>query len=129
MQTASPDLAQLKAGMKAAWMTGDFGQIANFIAPEGEHFISRLNLKPGVTVLDIACGTGNTAIPAARAGAKVIGVDIATNLLEQARTRAAAAHSTLSSKKATPKSYPTPTVRSTSLSPCSARCLRRGPTG
>jgi SAM-dependent methyltransferase len=92
MQTASPDLAQLKAGMKAAWMAGDFGQIANLIAPEGEQFIARLNLKPGVTVLDIACGTGNTAIPAAKAGAKVVGVDIATNLLDQARTRAAAAH-------------------------------------
>src|SRR4029077_3493674 len=62
------------------------------LAPEGEKFISRLNLKPDVTVLDIACGTGNTAIPAAKAGAKVTGVDIATNLLEQARTRAAAEH-------------------------------------
>ena len=90
-QTASPDLAQLKAGLKATWMAGDFGRIANSIAPEGERFISRLNLKTGVTVLDVACGTGNTAIPAAKAGAKVTGVDIAPNLLEQARERAAAA--------------------------------------
>jgi SAM-dependent methyltransferase len=91
LQTALPDLAQLKAGMKAAWMAGDFGQIANFIAPEGEQFIARLNLKSGATVLDIACGTGNTAIPAGKVGTKVVGVDIATNLLEQARKRAAAA--------------------------------------
>jgi SAM-dependent methyltransferase len=91
MQTVSPDLVQLKAGLKATWMAGDFGQIASFIAPEGERFIEHLHLKPGVTALDIACGTGNTAIPAAKAGAKVTGVDIATNLLEQARTRAAAA--------------------------------------
>jgi ubiquinone/menaquinone biosynthesis C-methylase UbiE len=76
--------------MKAAWMAGDFGQIATFIAPEGEQFIARLSLKQGMQLLDIACGTGNTAIPAAKAGAKVVGVDIATNLLEQARTRAAA---------------------------------------
>ena len=108
LQTGTPDLAQLKAGMKAAWMAGDFGQIASFIAPEGEQFISRLNLKPGVTVLDIACGTGNTAIPAARAGAKVIGVDIATNLLEQARTRAAAAQLDIEFKEGDAEELPYP---------------------
>src|SRR5450755_1297560 len=108
LQTGTPDLAQLKAGMKAAWMAGDFGQIASFIAPEGEQFISRLNLKPGVTVLDIACGTGNTAIPAARAGAKVIGVDIATNLLEQARTRAAAAQLDIEFKEGDAEELPNP---------------------
>jgi SAM-dependent methyltransferase len=91
LQTAPPDLAQIKSGMKATWMAGDFGQIANFIAPEAEHFSARLNLKPGIQCLDVACGTGNIAIPAAKAGAQVTGVDIATNLLEQARTRAAAA--------------------------------------
>jgi len=49
-------------------------------------------LAPGQRILDVACGTGNTAIPAARAGAKVTGVDIAANLLQQARQRAAAEH-------------------------------------
>jgi SAM-dependent methyltransferase len=91
LQTAPPDLARLKAGMKAAWMAGDFGQIANFISGEAENFVARLEIKPGAQLLDIACGTGNSAIPAAKAGAKVTGVDIATNLLEQARTRATAA--------------------------------------
>jgi SAM-dependent methyltransferase len=90
MQNAPPDLAQLKSGMKAAWMAGDFGQIAKVVAGEAENFVARLDLKPGVRLLDVACGTGNSAIPAARAGAKVTGVDIATNLLEQARARAAA---------------------------------------
>jgi SAM-dependent methyltransferase len=92
MQTAAPDLAQLKSGMKAAWMAGDFGQIAGFISGEAEKFVARLNLNPGTNLLDVACGTGNSAIPAARAGATVTGVDIATNLLEQARKRAAAEH-------------------------------------
>ena len=92
MQTAAPDLAQLKSGMKAAWMAGDFGQIAPFISGEEEAFVTRLGLQPGIRVLDVACGTGNSAIPAARAGAKVTGVDIAANLLEQARKRAAAEH-------------------------------------
>jgi SAM-dependent methyltransferase len=90
MQTAAPDFAQLKSGMKAAWMAGDFGQIAGFVSGEEESFVARLDLKPGMVLLDVACGTGNSAIPAARAGAKVTGVDIATNLLEQARKRAAA---------------------------------------
>jgi len=91
MQALPPDLAQLKSGMKATWMAGDFGQIANFISGEAENFVARLEIRPGAHVLDVACGTGNTAIPEAKAGAKVTGVDIATNLLEQARKRATAA--------------------------------------
>jgi SAM-dependent methyltransferase len=89
MSTISVDLAKIKSGMKAVWMAGDFGQIANFSAPEAENFVARLELRPGIRLLDVACGTGNTAIPAAKAGATVTGVDIATNLLEQARKRAA----------------------------------------
>src|SRR5258708_19498843 len=92
MQTVLPDLAKLKSGMKAAWMAGDFGQIANYISGEAEKFVARLDLKPGTRLLDVACGTGNSAIPAAKAGAQVTGVDIATNLLEQAKKRAAAEH-------------------------------------
>jgi 2-polyprenyl-3-methyl-5-hydroxy-6-metoxy-1,4-benzoquinol methylase len=90
METVAPDFAQLKSGMKAAWMAGDFGQIATFVSGEEEDFVARLKFKPGTRLLDVACGTGNSAIPAARTGAKVTGVDIATNLLEQARKRAAA---------------------------------------
>jgi len=89
MQSASPDFAQLKSNMKASWMAGDFGQIANFTIKAAEEFITRTPIQAGVRVLDVACGTGNTAIPAARAGALVTGVDIAPNLLEQARSRAA----------------------------------------
>ena len=90
MQTATPDFAQLKSGMKASWMAGDFGQIANYTVPVAEEFVERIGIKPGSRVLDVACGTGNTALPAARTGASVTGVDIAPNLLEQARKRAAA---------------------------------------
>jgi ubiquinone/menaquinone biosynthesis C-methylase UbiE len=90
MQSASPDFAQLKSNLKASWMAGDFGQIANFTVKAAEEFIARTEISPGARVLDVACGTGNTAIPAARAGGLVTGVDIAPNLLEQARRRAAA---------------------------------------
>lgn len=90
MNASSPQFAQLKSAMKSTWMAGDFGEIAKYAAREGENFVARLQLKPGQRVLDVACGTGNTAIPAARSGTDVIGVDIATNLLEQARRRAGA---------------------------------------
>ena len=85
MQTAAPDITQLKSRMKETWMAGDFGQIANFTAPEAENFVGRLGIRPGWKVLGVACGTGNTAIPAAKAGASVTGVDIAPNSLEQAK--------------------------------------------
>src|SRR5438309_11089023 len=90
MQSASPDFAQLKSNLKASWMAGDTGQIANFTVKAAEEFIERTEISPGTRVLDVACGTGNTAIPAARAGGSITGVDIAPNLLAQARTRAAA---------------------------------------
>ena len=90
MSTIAPDLAKLKSGMKATWMAGDFGQIAAYSAAEAANFVARIGIRPGSKVLDIACGTGNAAMPAARTGAAVTGVDIATNLLEQARSRAAA---------------------------------------
>jgi ubiquinone/menaquinone biosynthesis C-methylase UbiE len=89
---APPDpatLERVKQGMQAAWSAGDFGQVAKYTAAEGELFISRLPIRAGMDVLDVACGTGNLAIPAARTGARVIGVDIAENLLVQARARAA----------------------------------------
>jgi SAM-dependent methyltransferase len=90
MQTELPNIAQLKSGMRATWMAGDFGQIANFTAQEANRFVGRLEIKSDSRVLDVACGSGNTAIPAAKAGAAVTGVDIAPNLLGQAKKRAAA---------------------------------------
>ncbi len=84
-------LAKVKQGMQNAWTAGDFGQIARFSAEEGANFIARLPIRAGLEVLDVACGTGNLAIPAARTGARITGVDIAENLLEQARQRADAA--------------------------------------
>ncbi|MDQ3258797.1 MAG: methyltransferase domain-containing protein [Acidobacteriota bacterium] len=88
MSTINPEMASLKTRLKAMWMTGDFGEVARHIETGAEDFIARLALKPGVSLLDVACGSGNLAIPAARLGAIVTGVDIATNLLEQARARA-----------------------------------------
>jgi SAM-dependent methyltransferase len=86
----APSIEQIKASLRATWMAGDFGVIARSNAGEGEAFVHRLPIAPGSCVLDVACGTGNLAIPLARLGAVVTGVDIAPNLLTQARERAAA---------------------------------------
>lgn len=88
MGTTAPDISALKTKMRESWMAGDFGVIARYAARDEEEFIARLKLARGTRVLDVACGTGNTAIPAARGGAKVIGVDIASNLIAQAWERA-----------------------------------------
>lgn len=70
---------------RLTWMTGDFARIAAGFAAGAEDFVQRLTLTPGERVLDVACGTGNLTIPAARFGAYVTGLDIAPNLLEVAR--------------------------------------------
>ena len=88
MTAMSPDIESLKARLKATWMAGDFGVIARMTERGAEEFITRLAIPRGARVLDVACGSGNLAIPAARGGARVTGVDIATNLLEEARERA-----------------------------------------
>lgn len=76
------------ARTKATWMAGDFGKIAKSYEAGAADFINRLRLQPHSQVLDVACGTGNLTIPAARTGANVTGIDIATNLVEQAQARA-----------------------------------------
>ncbi|GIK36281.1 MAG: hypothetical protein BroJett011_01140 [Chloroflexota bacterium] len=88
MTTLTPEMEALKAKLKATWMAGDFGHIAETYAPGAAEFVNRLNLRSGERVLDVACGTGNLTLPAARSGASVTGQDIAPNLLEQGRARA-----------------------------------------
>jgi SAM-dependent methyltransferase len=89
--TTIPDLEAVKARQKATWESGDFGQIARTIENVADEFMARQPLRPDARVLDAACGTGNLAVIAAERGCEVIGIDIASNLIEQARNRAAAA--------------------------------------
>jgi SAM-dependent methyltransferase len=84
----TPELETLKTKLRATWIAGDFGEIAKSYAAGAEAFVRSLNLRPGMRVLDVACGTGNLALPAARLGATVTGIDIAPNLIEQARATA-----------------------------------------
>ena len=86
----TPEMEALKARLKATWMSGDYGHFATYLEAGALDFLSRIKIEPGARVLDVASGAGQTAIPMSRLGAKVTGVDIATNLIEQARARAQA---------------------------------------
>jgi ubiquinone/menaquinone biosynthesis C-methylase UbiE len=80
----------IKTRMKAVWMSGDYGTFATYMEPGALEILASWQLAPGSKLLDIGCGAGQIAIPAARAEVDVTGVDIATNSLEQARNRATA---------------------------------------
>ncbi len=86
----STEMQSLKSRLRNTWMAGDFGEIAKTFEIGAREFVDWLPLTKGVKVLDVACGTGNTAIPAARTGAEVTGIDIAANLIEQAEAWSAA---------------------------------------
>lgn len=82
---------------KALWEKGDFTQIAATMRESGMALVAKLGITKGLKVLDLGCGDGTTAVPEAQLGANVLGVDIATNLVEAGNKRAkAAGHSNLS---------------------------------
>ncbi|MES2781563.1 MAG: methyltransferase domain-containing protein [Pseudomonadota bacterium] len=72
---------------KALWEKGDFTQLAACMRDSGADLINSLGVGPGIRVLDLGCGDGTTAIPAAQAGAQVLGVDIASNLVAAGNAR------------------------------------------
>jgi len=73
---------------KALWEKGDFTRIAESMRDSGEALVNQLGITKGLKVLDLGCGDGTTAVPAARLGAEVLGVDIASNLVEAGNRRA-----------------------------------------
>jgi ubiquinone/menaquinone biosynthesis C-methylase UbiE len=75
---------------KALWEKGDFTQIAAFMRESGEALVKSIGVKAQMRVLDLGCGDGTTAVPMARLGAEVVGIDIARNLVEAGNKRAAA---------------------------------------
>ena len=73
---------------KALWEKGDFTRLASTMRESGDELVGSLDVTPGMQVLDLGCGDGTTALPAARRGAAVLGVDIASNLVAAGRSRA-----------------------------------------
>ena len=121
----APDLAAVKAKQQQTWSSGDFHVIAALIQPTAEQLVDSADLHAGMRVLDVATGSGNAAIAAARLGATVEGVDYVPALLERGRLGRPPRATTSTSSRATPRRCPTRTASSTPSRRSSARCSRR----
>lgn len=85
---SAADLTTIKSKMKATWEDGDYAGFASYMEPGATDILDGWAIPHGATLLDIGCGSGQSAIPAARSGFKVTGIDIADNLIDHARERA-----------------------------------------
>src|SRR5438045_9738617 len=85
----APDFAAVKSRQQATWASGDFSVVAARIVFQAEHLCETADLQAGWRVLDIATGSGNAAIAAARRGCEAVGIDYVPALLQRGRIRAA----------------------------------------
>jgi SAM-dependent methyltransferase len=86
---STTDFDALKTRLKAMWMDGNYDYFSRFMESSAVEFLDRLGVEAGCSLLDVACGSGQLSLIAARRGAKVTGIDIATNAILAARGRAA----------------------------------------
>ncbi|MEO8606551.1 MAG: class I SAM-dependent methyltransferase [Chloroflexota bacterium] len=82
------EMDAIKTRQKATWMSGDYVKFATYLVEGADDFLALCDIPAGAKVLDVACGAGQTALPMARKGSRVTGIDIASNLVEAARKRA-----------------------------------------
>jgi cyclopropane fatty-acyl-phospholipid synthase-like methyltransferase len=85
-----PDLAAVKERQQATWASGDYSAVAAIVVPVAERLVDLADLRAGSRVLDVAAGSGNAALAAARFGCDVVGIDYVEGLLERGRERARA---------------------------------------
>jgi ubiquinone/menaquinone biosynthesis C-methylase UbiE len=90
LTTMTPEMGALKTRLKKTWESGDYGVFAKYLQTGALEFFDRFDIPPGTTLLDLACGAGQLTLPAARRGIRVTGLDLAGNLVRQARKKAAA---------------------------------------
>jgi SAM-dependent methyltransferase len=84
------EMHALKHRLRATWMAGDYDRFSRFMESSAVEFLDRVGVPPGASLLDVACGSGQLALVAARRGVRVTGVDIAENSIRAARERAQA---------------------------------------
>lgn len=102
------DLAAIKERQQQTWASGDYAVVASHIAPIGDALCEAVDIVPGSRVLDVACGSGNAALAAARRFCHVIGVDYVPSLLTRARERAAAERLEIDFREGDAESLPFP---------------------
>jgi SAM-dependent methyltransferase len=90
LTTTTAEMSALKIRLKATWESGDYGVFATYLEKGALEFFGRVHIPPGTRLLDVGCGAGQLTLPAARKGIQVTGLDLAANLVHQARTKAAA---------------------------------------
>jgi len=88
--TTAPGIDDLKARLRETWMAGDYDRFSRYMEQGARIFYEQLDVPAGCNLLDVACGSGQVALWAARDGVNVTGVDIAPNLVQRARARAMA---------------------------------------
>ena len=120
----APDLAAVKERQQATWASGDFSEVATTIVLVAERLADATDLRAGSRVLDVATGSGNAAIAAARLGCQVTGLDYVPALLERGRERAAAERLDIDFAAATPRRSPSRTAPSTRRCASTVRCSR-----
>lgn len=102
------DLSELKTKQQKAWSTGDYAKIGQKLVLVSELLCETIDIRSGSRVLDVATGTGNAALAAARRNCDVIGLDFSSSLLEQARQRADAEHLEVEFKESDAENIPFP---------------------
>jgi len=101
-----PEVAPLKERLKSTWMAGDYDRFSRHMERDARDFYDRLNVPPGTRLLDVACGSGQLALIAARDGIRVTGVDIASNQIKRARERARSEHLNVNFEEADAEDLP-----------------------
>jgi SAM-dependent methyltransferase len=91
VSVSTVDIQALKDAHRKTWASGDYSRIAKLVTDVGERVVERAGVEAGSDVLDVAAGTGNASIPAARAGARVIAIDLTPELFAAGRQRASEA--------------------------------------
>jgi SAM-dependent methyltransferase len=106
--THALELNDLKSRLRATWMAGDYDLFSRYMERGARVFFERIPLAPGSRWLDVGCGSGQVALMAARSGLTVTGIDIAGNLIECARRRAAAERLNVRFEEADAEAIPFP---------------------
>jgi SAM-dependent methyltransferase len=103
-----PDLQAIKTRQQATWASGDYAEVARYIVGVAQNLVDSADVQAGWRVLDVAAGSGNASLAAARCNASVVGIDYVPSLLTRARERAAVEHAEIDFREGDAEKLPVP---------------------